>query len=72
MGEDRSAQTSRRIRWRLARCIVDRWAAVTDAVADGRSSRAASTAGRSAAWAGPGAVPVDLLEEYRAELNGYC
>jgi RNA polymerase sigma-70 factor (ECF subfamily) len=46
--------------------------AVTDAVADARSPTANSTAGRSAATAEPGAVPVDLLEEYRAELNGYC
>jgi RNA polymerase sigma-70 factor, ECF subfamily len=73
MSEDPSTQTSGRTRWRLGRTsIVDRRAAVTDAVANARSSTADSTAGWTAATAEPGAVPVDVLEEYRAELNGYC
>jgi RNA polymerase sigma-70 factor (ECF subfamily) len=73
MSRGRSAQPNRMRRWRLAgTSIVDSRAAVTDAVAVGRSPTADSTAGRSAAWAEPGAVPVDLLEDYRAELNGYC
>jgi RNA polymerase sigma-70 factor (ECF subfamily) len=45
---------------------------VTDAVADARSPTTDSTAGRSAATAEPNADLVDLLEEHRAELNGYC
>jgi RNA polymerase sigma-70 factor, ECF subfamily len=73
MSKDRSAQPNRMRRWRLpATSIVDSRAAVTEAVAAGRSPTADSTPGRSAATADPGAVPVDLLEEYRAELNGYC
>ena len=45
---------------------------MTDAVVDARASTAGSTAGRSGVAAEPGAVPVDLLEEYRPELSGYC